>query len=567
MALVQTLFFVWVIVYRKQSLVAPNLLPRTAAARRDAHNLQPGGRLAGPPEGDVFVGVEQTTDKQVWFRFKDWLRHALVTGTTGSGKTELLIAIAYNFLCAGGNGLMFADPKADPKAVFKLAWIAKRFGREDDLLICNYITPQSSSVQREYQTSNTCNPTQSGTAKEIATMLMSLLPKNNGGNNAVFADNAATLIQVLSRCLVDLRNKGKLILSWRVFREYLTLAECINLTRNAHLKNNLQHEMSLFIFSIAGVDRNKSADNQSQTALDQFGYIAGYCQRGLATLTGSFGYIYDCTYGDISYTDVVHRKRLLVSVLPSLQNTQDEVSMLGKIDLLGKKQALSQGLASRLEGNLHQIQRRHATHTGVPSLNIMDEYKYISVPGMSVAATQGRSLGWASIIGVQSYAGLSVDGDQEADEWIENTSTKFIGSAQGESTFNKMNDIVGAEYVARSEGSARSSDWWLTDRDSVATRFEKMNILDIRDVRAQIEGEFTLIVSDREVRLRSLFVSTPIDHESADEPAGIVMNSFIDLPKIEVVDAKALVAQDRFFQRLFKGESVLRETMSKTVSS
>ena len=113
---------------------------------------------------------------------------------------------------------MFADPKGDPKAALKLAWIAKRFGREDDLLICNYISPENLDVGTlDYQATNTSNPTQTGNAKEVANMLTSLLPKNEGGNNAVFADNAITLAQVLSRCLVDLRDKDELTLSWGVF--------------------------------------------------------------------------------------------------------------------------------------------------------------------------------------------------------------------------------------------------------------------------------------------------------------------------------------------------------------
>ena len=60
---------------------------------------------------------------------------------------------------------------------------------------------------------------------------------------------------------------------------------------------------------------------------------------------------------------------------------------------LEKNKRLPRGLAKRLEGSGNQVQQNQSEVDGVPSLNIMDEYKYISVPGMSVAATQGRSLG------------------------------------------------------------------------------------------------------------------------------------------------------------------------------
>ena len=551
-------YFTWVLKRNSGSNSAttsmPNHLPRGTPVKRDPINRLPGQQQGGAPSGDVFLGVEKSSNKQVWFRFKDWLRHALVTGTTGSGKTELLISIAYNFLSAGGNGLMFADPKADHKVAFKLAWIAKRFGREDDLLICNYVTPkQNASSEQHETTSNTCNPLQLGTGKEVASMLMSLIPKNDGGSNAVFADNAVTLTQVLSKCLVALRDQGVLELSWGTFRQFLTLESCIGLAKEPALPDKLQQEMALFVYGIAGVDKQKSFAQQSNIALEQFGYIASYCQRGLATLTGTYGYIYDCQYGDFSYQDVVKRRRILLSILPSLQNTQDEIKMLGKIDLFGKKQALSQNLVGGIEGRLADIQRKQAQHNGVPSLNIMDEYKYISVPGMSVAATQGRSLGWASVVGVQSYAGLTVDGEQEADEWIENTSTKFIGSAQGESTFTKMDQVVGKEFVARSEGRTQNSQLPWGSHEKIDAKYEQLSVLDIRDMRAQIEGEFTLIVSDREIRMQTLFVRTPLDDNSADSNAGIVINSFMDLPPFPPQSAEVTKARDSFFSQLFDG--------------
>lgn len=543
--MIQLLYSVWMFRRLVGPSSLPNVLPRTAKHKVDPHNPLPGGAQLGPPSGDMYLGVERQTKKQVWFKFNDWLRHGLITGTTGSGKTELLIAIAYNFLCAGGSGLMFADPKGDPKAALKLAWIAKRFGREDDLLICNYISPENLDVGiLDYQATNTSNPTQTGNAKEVANMLTSLLPKNEGGNNAVFADNAITLAQVLSRCLVDLRDKDELTLSWGVFRDHLNLPACIELARHPSLDIEARRELELFVYGIAGVSRTKGAHDQVQTAYDQFGYFASYCQRGLATLTGSFGYIYDCKYGDFSYDDVVNRQRILLTVLPSLQSTQDEMSLLGRIDLFGKKQALAEGLAKRLEGSGNQVQRDQPEVDGVPSLNIMDEYKYISVPGMSVAATQGRSLGWASLVGVQSYAGLCVDGEAEADEWLENTSTKLIGSAQGDSTFDKINSIVGQEFVARSEGRTQTGAWFAGTADKMSLSYEKQDILDIRDIRAQIEGEFTLIVRDREIRMHTLYVDTTSKEQSHQS---LLMNSFIDLPPPNPLTVEAAVLYSKLF--------------------
>jgi len=535
--------------------ILPNRLPRGAPFKKDPNNRKPGGLTNyGEPEGDVFLGVDRYTNKQVWFSFKDFLRHCLATGTTGSGKTEFLVAVAYNFLCAGGNGMMFVDPKGDAKAAFKMNWIAKRFGREDDVLLCNYIRPAVGQPADDYYaTTNTSNPTQNGDAKEIANILLSLLPKNEGGNNAVFADNAITLAKVLTESLVNLRDHGQLDLSWGTFREHMTLEKCLELAENKHLDEPIRLEMDQFIHAIAGVQRGVDPKNQTADARNQFGYAASYCQRGLATLTGTFGYLYGVKYGDISYDDVVRRNRILISILPSLQNTVDELRMLGKIDLFGKKQALGRGISARLEGTADEFYRDMVYRGGVPSLNIMDEYKYISVPGMAIAVTQGRSLGWSTLVGVQSYQGLNED--KEAEEFIENTNIKAIGKIEGSETFEMMDKVIGREYIARTEGRSSENASWLGYYDKQTMTYEEHSVLNKRDLKSQVEGEFTVATQDREMRIQSLFVETPMDDRSWEyrEQASIIIPTFLDMPPVKATAVAGHKDRMGFYDRLVQG--------------
>ena len=218
--------------------------------------------------------------------------------------------------------------------------------------------------------------------------------------------------------------------------------------------------------------------------------------------------------------------------------------MLGKIELFGKRQALGEKMTAQIGGSAC------VAANAVPSLNIMDEYKYISVPGMSIAATQGRSLGWASIVGVQSYAGLCVDGEQEADEWLENTATKFIGAAQGDSTFSKLNRIVGREYTARSAGKSLRPGLLANRGDKTNIRFEKQDVLDIRDLRAQRQGQFTVVIGDREIRMQTLFV----DNASGEDSVGarlssrLRLNAFMSLPPVSMAAAKKVRDSQLFYE-------------------
>ena len=54
----------------------------------------PGRRGYARPEGIFFLGNRMQDGKELWLKAKDILTHALLFGTTGSGKTETLVSLA-----------------------------------------------------------------------------------------------------------------------------------------------------------------------------------------------------------------------------------------------------------------------------------------------------------------------------------------------------------------------------------------------------------------------------------------------------------------------------------------
>jgi len=65
------------------------------------------------PQG-FFLGNRAYDTKKLWLKAKAILPHCLLSGTTGSGKTETFVSLSYNSL-ATGSGLFYIDPKASPK--------------------------------------------------------------------------------------------------------------------------------------------------------------------------------------------------------------------------------------------------------------------------------------------------------------------------------------------------------------------------------------------------------------------------------------------------------------------
>ena len=96
----------------------------------------PGRGGYAAPEGIFFLGNRLQDKKELWLKAKDILTHALLFGTTGSGKTETLVSLSYNAL-ATGSGLFYIDPKASPKLAVQIWQMARFLGRDDDFRVLN----------------------------------------------------------------------------------------------------------------------------------------------------------------------------------------------------------------------------------------------------------------------------------------------------------------------------------------------------------------------------------------------------------------------------------------------
>ncbi|HEX2752200.1 MAG TPA: type IV secretion protein IcmO, partial [Alphaproteobacteria bacterium] len=115
----------------------PFKLPKSAR-RKDPGYKRPDGS-SGMADGILYLGNDNDTGEEIWFTNSDARTHCLYLGTTGSGKTFGLKSYACNALC-WSSGFIYIDGKADTDLWSTLSAMARRFGRDDDLLIMNYMT-------------------------------------------------------------------------------------------------------------------------------------------------------------------------------------------------------------------------------------------------------------------------------------------------------------------------------------------------------------------------------------------------------------------------------------------
>lgn len=189
---------------------------------KDRGDPLPGRRGYARPEGIFFLGNRVQDSQELWLKAKDILTHALLFGTTGSGKTETLVSLSYNAL-ATASGLFYIDPKASPKLAIQIWQMARFLGRDDDFRALNYGTSGKVKGKTPGRLSNTNNPFTFGSAEALTQLLVSLMPASDGANS-IFADKAQALISGVMYALVDLRDKGLLKLSTSIIRDTTTMS-------------------------------------------------------------------------------------------------------------------------------------------------------------------------------------------------------------------------------------------------------------------------------------------------------------------------------------------------------
>lgn len=466
----------------------------------DGGDPLPGRRGYARPEGIFFLGNQFPDRKELWLKAKDVLTHTLLFGTTGAGKTETLVSLAYNSL-ATGSGLFYIDPKASPKLDFQIWQMARFLGREDDFRTLNYGTSGKAQGKSPRRLSNTNNPFTTGSAEALTQLLVSLMPASEGANS-IFADNAQTLISGLMYALVDLRDKGEIKLSTSTIREHLALEACVKLARDERLGEAARASIGAAL-STCGWLSSKGDDEQPQSFAEQFGYAKSYFGKPLSSLTDTYSHIYGAEDGEVDFADAIMQRRILVVLLPSLEKSQAELASLGKISLSAIRNACSVGLGANIEGGAADVLESLPTDAiGIgPYLCIVDEYAAIVTPGFEVVLTQGRGLGIAAIVASQDYAGILEADQKGAQQMVANTSIKiFMKMQDAEKTWDLIRGLAGQTTVIRSTGYRVREDRGSGYLDTQDTTVDKEDRVELRDLQQQIEGETHFVFSGQIVR-------------------------------------------------------------------
>lgn len=518
MGFLGVLLFLYAIT-RKVSL--PAKLPQISKLP-DYNDAIPGTTKPRTAQGITFFGNEKVTDKELWFTNDDMRTHVLIFGSTGSGKTEALVSIAFNSL-AQGSGFIYIDGKGDNSLYAKIFSMVRRMGRDDDLLLINFMTgardiigPQASRL------SNTMNPFANGSSSMLSNLVTSLMPDSGGGGDGdMWKGRAISFVEALMKILVAMRDDGHILLDANTIRNYFILEKLeqmvvdrrfpINERENVPLEGYPQvilDPLDNYINNLPGYNKAKKG-NQAGEVREQHGFITMQLTRVFSSLADTYGHIIRTNLAEVDLKDVVLNRRILVVLLPALEKSPDELSNLGKIIIASLKAMMAAGLGDQVEGDYRDVILRKPTTSPTPYVCIMDEYGYYAVPGFAVVPAQARSLGFSAIFAGQDLPAFQKASKEEAASIGANTNIKICMKMEDPTeTWEFFNKTAGETFATSVSGfQVNTGSMTSNYADSKNASIEKRSRIDLLDLRDQREGDAHIFYRSRIIRARMFYAN------------------------------------------------------------
>lgn len=488
----------------------PAELDPTVKLKKDQKKDPKKAAKARMGNGIILIGNDKVSGEAFWVSNDDARTHMLVFGSTGSGKTRFLLGLFYQALLLG-SGVMYVDGKGDT-TVFGLVFsMVRRLGREDDLLLINYLTGSKNPNTKDdgSRLSNTTNPFAYGPSEQLRSLVVSLMDDSGGGDD-MWKGRASALLAALLDTLCYLRDSGEINMNVGQLRSHMPLDRVMELTQRRDLPEHAVTELKKYLLDLPGYTEDDALNGSlSAKCYEQHGYLTMQLTKVLAELSSTYGHIFNAPLGEIDYKDLVYNRRILFVMLPALEKDPGALSGLGKLVVAGVRSALAPALGEKVEGSHEEVMDAKPTNSDVPFLLILDEYGYYSVKGFSVVAAQARSLGISVVFAGQDFPSFQRTDEKEAMSITANTNIKIFMKLEDQgSTFDLARNRAGQGETAQTGGHEVKGEVFSGYADNQTTRTERRDRITIRDLVDQKPGQAHVMFGDLLVRCQ-LFYAEP----------------------------------------------------------
>lgn len=500
----------------------PLRLPIEEKGVKDWGNLTP-TQMPGKPEGIFFLGNvrdfnrEGIEPEELWVTNSDARTHFLVLGTTGSGKSEMLLSMAFNAL-SWGSGLIYIDGKADTSLKAKMRSLCRMVGRDVDFYLLNFMTGDTDVWERqatEERSSNTMNVFVGGSSNSATQLVSSLMPES-GGDNAMWQGLAVGMINAVIIGLYFKRWKDNKPIDAGTLRDHIEMTEIIKLAKEFEDRKDAPKDLvfkplQTYLLNLPGFDWKtnvKMGQPVGEDTKKQHDFRSMQFLRQLTMLADTYGAIFKHQIPEVEMLDVVLNRRILVVMIPSLEKSEEESQGVGKLVVASLKLMMALTLGAKVEGDYEDIIDSKPTNAPSPFPVILDELGYYFTKGLAVMFAQARSLGFAMVAAGQDIPAMSKGSNkEEAESVIANTKYK-VGLAMedpdrtGDLLIKTADKAVVAETAGYS-GVAGTMTTSYTDMMNVS--LQERNRLTLSELRALNSGEGVLMWQDRLIRYNTFY--------------------------------------------------------------
>ncbi|MEA2767392.1 MAG: intracellular multiplication protein IcmO [Acetobacteraceae bacterium] len=501
-------YAVWVLTRRVK---LPMRLPRNSGLP-DYSNPTPGSRKAKTATGSMFLGWD-INGQELWITPEDARQHMTMPGTTGAGKTTTIISLLVNAL-AQGSGFVLVDGKADRTLFGTVLALARRFGREDDVRLLNFM------VASGLKQSHTFNAFATGNADAVREMLASQLGDQASNDaNGVFRERAVALIGTIVPALVWMRDNKGITLNIDVIRFSIELRwiwklamtrVCIirdpdtgietDIPVGNEIPEDILWPLKAYLGELPGYDPTVPLDKQKgDEPAKQHGFAAMYFTSTFTQMTGSLGHIFRCDTGDIDMRDIVLNRRILVVNLPALENSDPTLAALGKLVIASLRGMMAQLLGASVEGTYSEADKPGMGPAPYPV--VLDELAYYATSGLDRMLAMGRGLNISFMLGFQEVSGIWARLGEKTASLLGNTNLTIAMRQQDsgrtrewlEKTAGQTNVTQATSYQGAMDGAYREA------------RHAEVRIVsrvDWNDLTSLIEGEAIVLFGGRRIYAR-----------------------------------------------------------------
>lgn len=440
-------------------------------------------------DGILLLGTDMDNEAaQIWTSMDLMVRHMLLIGTTGSGKTQAILGMIAQLMAQGSGGI-FCDGKADVTTWFMLYTLARHYGLERQLLVINYLTSGKLGTKR----SNTTNIFEIASADSLSEMTSSMMGGGGGGgNDDMWRGRAEALFGVIIRAATEDRDQRGETIVPDDLRRRMTLQMLLDLPANMKYSQRVRDEAQLFLNDLPGYSawQKVSQPQQKEQAMgrmsEQLGFLQMQFTRVLSLLSGTYGYITGTDISEIDWIDVINQRRTVYIMLPALEKSPESLKQLGRMVVTSMRNAMLPIIGGgQLTGSKKILIDGRPIGKSIPYGLFLDEYGSYCVEGFGDVVAQIRSMGVFACFSGQDWASFKKGSEIEASRVNANTGTKIFLKSFDPDTVKLLVEICGKKLVSV---ASSWSDKPNGARPEVSTKFQSVENLSVQEVdRVRIE--------------------------------------------------------------------------------